>query len=280
MTRMRPLLSLRAFACAAALIHFAAQAAEPPSLPGPAEHLWRPVADESYLQEFGEQIRTEQPVKAVAVYRDAAFCVVGNSLRMLRDGALQELPAAPVDVSRLKAMGGALWAAAPDGTYRFSGDSWTKVDTNRFTDFCLHLGQVYAATLDALFKFQDGQFRNLKPASGYLSSDTTVLMEDFSQVLADPVEIGPIRRIASYSGTLYLLRDGGLALMEGKTFVPDSMDWGTLPSRNTRDMLARGSRLFIATDRGLGVLRGMAMTALRGSEGLPFEDTNLSRTGV
>jgi len=32
-----------------------------------------------------------------------------------------------------------------------------------------------------------------------------VPVEDFSQVLADPVEIGPVERIASYSGTLYLL---------------------------------------------------------------------------
>ena len=58
-----------------------------------------------------------------------------------------------------------------------------------------------------------------------MSSDATVVMEDFSQVLADPVEIGPIQRIASYSGTLYLLRPGSMALLEGKTFVPDPVDW-------------------------------------------------------
>ena len=34
-------------------------------------------------------------------------------------------------------------------------------------------------------------------------------------------EIGPVERIASYSGTLYLLRPGDLALLEGKTFVPE-----------------------------------------------------------
>src|SRR5262249_35501917 len=126
---------------------------------------------------------------------------------------------------------------------------------------------------------QNGKFVNVRPEGGYLSSDSTVVMEDFSQVLADPVSIGPIDRIASYSGTLYLLRPGSLALLEGKTFVTDPVDWGTLPSPVTRGLPAQGSRLYVTTDRGLGVLRGMAMTALRGLDGLPFEDTTCLAEG-
>jgi hypothetical protein len=97
--------------------------------------------------------------------------------------------------------------------------------------------------------------------------------------LADPVEIGPVERIASYSGTLYMLRPGKLALLEGKTFVPDIADWGALPSPVTRDLLALGSRLYVATDRGVGVLRGMALTSLRGPDGLPYEDTTCLAAG-
>src|SRR5262249_31443777 len=97
--------------------------------------------------------------------------------------------------------------------------------------------------------------------------------------LADPVEIGPVDHLASYSGTLYLLRRHELALLEGRTFVPDPVDWGALPSPVTRDMLAEGSRLYVATDRGLGVLRGMAMTTLRGTDGLPYEDTTCLAEG-
>src|SRR5262249_6989797 len=119
----------------------------------------------------------------------------------------------------------------------------------------------------------------IRPANGYLSSDSTVATEDFQQVLVDPVQIGPIDRLASYSGTLYLLRPGGVALMEGATFVPDPIDWGTLPSPVTRDLLAQGSRLYIATDRGVGVLRGMAMTSLRGADGLPYEDVTCLANG-
>ena len=50
-------------------------------------------------------------------------------------------------------------------------------------------------------------------------------------------------------------------------------DWGTIPSKTTRDALSQGPSLVVATDRGLGVLRGMSMTSLRGEQGLPFEDT-------
>jgi hypothetical protein len=147
------------------------------------------------------------------------------------------------------------------------------------TDFCLHLGQVYGATTEDLFWFENGRWVNIKPTGGYLSSDDTLVAEDFSQVLADPVRIGPVLRITSYSGTLYVLRPGGLALLEGAKFVPDPMDWGALPSPVTRDLLALGSRFYVATDRGLGVLRGMAMTALRGADGLPYEDTTCLAEG-
>ena len=70
-----------------------------------------------------------------------------------------------------------------------------------------------------------------------------------------------------------------MALLDGPKFVPDTIDWGRLPSPVTRDMLALGSRIYVATDRGLGVLRGMAMTALRGADGLPFEDTTCLAEG-
>src|SRR4029078_10091653 len=72
---------------------------------------------------------------------------------------------------------------------------------------------------------------------------------------------------------------GSLALIEGKTFVENPVDWGVLPSRGTRDLLALGSRLYVATDRGLGQLRGMALTSVRGADGLPYEDTTCLAEG-
>src|SRR6266446_6407159 len=255
-----------------------AQQPRPADMNANPRRLWKPVEDDVYLQEIGEKIPTDKPVTAVAVLSNIVHVVIGGELKTIRDGVLAESPSAPKGVSRLRSLGGALWAAADAGAFRFVGSTWEKVDAGRFTDFCLHLGQVYGATADDIFRFENNHFVNIRPLGGYLSSDPTLVMEDFSQVLPDPVQIGPVERIGSYGGTLYLLRPGRLALLDGKTLVTDCMDWGTLPSSATRDMLSL-SQLYVATDRGLAVLRGMAMTMLRGSEGLPFEDTTCLAEG-
>lgn len=249
------------------------------SLPNGAEHLWKPIPDEPYLQEIGEQIPRAKPVTSLAVCGDKLYAVVGGVLQVFENGTLRPSPGAPRDVGRLRALAGALWAATPQGAYRFAEDRWELLDARVFTDFCLHLGAVCAATTDELFTFHNGRFVSLRPSGGYLSTDSTVMREDFSQVQADPVLIGPIERINSYSGTLYLLRPGELALIEGNTFVPNPVDWGSLPSPVTRDMLTLGSRLLVATDRGLAVLRGMALTTVRGQDGLPCEDLTCLAAG-
>ena len=241
--------------------------------------LGKPVADQVYLQEVGQKFPTAQPVTAAAVHGDTLYAVAGGAVQVLRDGALHEVADAPKGVRRLRTLDGALWAATDAGVYRFADGAWNRIDERPFVDFCLHLGKVYGATRDDLFRFENGAFVSTKPESGYLSSDSTVVMDDFSQVLADPVSIGPIERIASYSGTLYLLRKEGLGLIDVKTFVPNPVDWGMLPSPNTRDMLAQGSCLYVTTDRGVAVLRGMALTALRGPDGLPYEDTTCLAAG-
>lgn len=242
-------------------------------------HLWRPVPDTPYLQEVGTQIRTPSPVTAVAVLGSKVYAVEDGALRVLNGRALENTEGAPVGIRRMKSLGGSLWAATDKATYRFSTSAWERVDERPFQDFCLHLGKIYGATRDDIFEFDSGRFVSLRPPNGYQSSDETVLTEVFEQVLVDPVELGPIDRIASCSGTLYLLRPGSLALMEGKTLVPDPIDWGTLPSPITRDLLAQGSRLCVATDRGVAVLRGMAMTSLKGMDGLPCEDVTCLAEG-
>jgi len=244
-----------------------------------AARLWNPVADTVYEQEVGEKITTAEPVTAVAVHGGSVHAVVGGVLMSLQDNKLTKVAGGPEGITRLRSVGDALWAVTPKGTFRFAGSSWEPVHDQSFKDFCLHEGQVYGATENDVFRFDGKSFTNIKPAGGYLSSDTSVVMDDFSQVLADPVEIGPVERIASYSGTLYLLRRGGLALLEGKTLVTDPVDWGSLPSPVTRDLLAQGSRLYVSTDRGLGVVRGMALTTLRGADGLPYEDTTCLAAG-
>lgn len=254
---------------------YAAQRESSPVIP----HLWSTVPDELYLQEIGSKIRTETPVEAVGYCRGRVYALVNGNVHLVDRNELKWVGSAPKALHRLRSLGGVLWASGESGTYRFDGDNWTLSAKERFVDFCTHLGVVHAATRDAIFRYGTNGFTDIKPSGGYLSSDTTVLMDDFTQVLQDPVQIGPIEHLASYSGTLYMLGGGRLALLDGKTFLPNPIDWGTLPSQNTRDMLVLGSRLYVATDRGLGVLRGMAMTSLRGPDGLPYEDTTCLAPG-
>jgi hypothetical protein len=207
-----------------------------------SHHLWKPVADDPYWQEIGQQIPTGKPVTAVAVYQESLYAVLGGGLKKLNGSALQSVSQAPAGVTRLRSVGDALWTATDHGTYRLASDKWEKVGDRTFTDFSLHLGQVYGATRDDLFRFEGRKFVSIRPPGGYLSSDSTLVAENFEQVLADPVQIGPVERIASYSGTLYMLRPGGLALLEGQTFVPDSVDWGmlSLPALSREHQLLAG----------------------------------------
>lgn len=272
-----PLLDvLRQIAAVAALAGLACACA---AAPQPAAHLWKSVPDDVYLQEVGSRILTQAPVTSIASDGEAVYAVTGGKIGRLDGGKLAEGAGAPTGVTRLLSVGGSIWALAPSGTYRLAKAEWKQVDSRPFVDLCLHLGKVYAATTDALFRLEGDRFVAAKPEGGYLSHDDTLIMDDGSQVLADPVEIGPITRIASYSGTLYILQPGRIGLIEGRTFRPDTIDWGGLPSPNTRDLLAAGSRLLIATERGVGVLRGMAMGSIRGKDGLPVDDTTCLAQG-
>ncbi len=243
------------------------------------ERRWKPVADEVYLQEFGERAPTQQPVTEIEAHGKDVYAVVGGKLMALRSGNLEAVAGAPSGITRMRSLDGSLWASTADAAYRLTDGAWKQVASNAFVDFCMHLGAVHAATRDDVYRFDGTAFKNIRPESGYLSSNSTLLMEDFTQVIADPIRIGPIERIASYSGTLYLLGGGRISLLEGITFVPDPIDWGMMPSRTGRDMLALGSRLCVATDRGVAVLRGMALTAVRGEDGLPDEDTTCLAEG-
>ena len=247
---------------------------------GPTNRLWNPVPDNIYLQELGQKIPLDTPATSIAAFNNQCYVVVEGSIHMLSGESIHPVMSGPVNVKRLKSMNGTLWALSENGIYSLKENDWQKIADLEFVDICMHLGVLHAATREEVYRLENNKFIDIKPKAGYLSSDITMLMEDGSQVLADPVQIGPIDRIASFSGTLYVLGPGGrLALFDGKIVNQDFVDWGTLPSPNTRDMLSSGSRLFISTNRGLGVLRGAALTSLKGEDGLPFEETTCLEAG-
>lgn len=244
----------------------------------PPHQLWQPVEDAVYLQEVSEKISTDTPVQSVAIFNDQIYAVIEGKIHLLKK-SFSLLSAAPEKVQRLQALDDHLWALTENGLFQFSGKTWEKMISEPVVDLCLHLGNVHAATREDILKLENGKFMNIKPEGGFLSSDITVVMADGSQVLADPVRLGPIEHIDSYSGTLYALRPGKIILLDGRVVNEYAVDWGELPSRSTNDLLAMGSRLFISTPKGLGVLRGMALTSLKGTDGLPYEQTTCLAKG-
>ena len=241
--------------------------------------LWKSQSDEVFLQEVSEIIYSDVPVTSVALKGDEFFALIGGAVYGLNDDQLARLANSPVDVNRLLYKGDMLWALSDNGLYRKNGASWDMVDSKMFVDICLHQGEIHGATRDEIFRYENGKFISLEPEGGYYSSDITMLMEDGTQLHANPVRIGPIHRIESYSSTLYVLRPGNLANFDGKVVNTNFIDWGNFQFANTTDMLSYGSRLFITTNRGLGVLRGASLYSLKGDDGLPVEDTRCVELG-
>ncbi len=241
--------------------------------------IWKPQKDEVYLQEVSGKVFTPNAVKSVAVFEGDCYALIDNEIYFLNGEELLKVEAAPGDTETLKSAGGKLWALAKGGLFSFNGSAWTKTDDRKMVDLCMHQESVHVATADEIFRVEGEKLISLKPEDGYHSSDVTMVMEDGTQVHARPVELGPVEKIASYSGTLYVLRPGELVSFDGQVVNNDFIDWGSIPSKNTRDMLSFGSRLFIATDRGLGVLRGASLYEIKGDDGLPVENTTCLEHG-
>ena len=246
---------------------------------GKPDNLWKPHPDDIYLQESVNKIVTEEEVRGIALNGSQCMALIGDKIWALDSDTLVEDEESPEGVKRLLSVGGYFWALCSSGIFRYENNIWQEIDDREYVDLCLHNGIVHAATTDEIFRFGNGSFVSIKPEGGYNSSDMTVIMEDGSQVHAEPVRLGPVTRIESYSGTLYVLEPGKLVLFDGLTVNRDFIDWGRLPSFNTRDMLSYGNRLFISTARGLAVLRGAAMSVIKGYDGLPVENTTCLARG-
>ena len=244
-----------------------------------AEHLWQPAADTVYLQEVGEKVPTDTPVTAVAVLGDTLFAVMNDTLYTLDDATFVASEGAPAKVTHLETLDDVLWVAAAGGIHRYDGKAWAQLADLPAVDFCRHQGAVHVATRDRIYRYADGAFTDIEPSDGWLTTDTTNIMPDGTQVLPNPIRLGPIQQIASYQETLYILRPRELALLEGALFNEYSIDWGAFPSDNIFDMLSYGSRIYFSTDQGVAELRGMAMTTLTGRDGLPSEDTTCVAPG-
>ncbi len=227
---------------------------------------WQPMRDDVYLQEVGRQIASAEPLTAVAVFDDQVYA--GSEQGLVRLDADQLAPVVKMSepIRRLVATRDALWAITSQGLYRFQRATWTKISAEPVTDLTEHLGQIIVSTQSRLWRVEG----------------------DALMSLVDVDAPFPMTRVISHCETLYVQGKGRLTYYDGDRIGARNVyqwssdktwDWGRLPSLNTRDGLSQASRLYIATDRGLAVLRGMSLTSIRGDQGLCYEDTTCLATG-
>lgn len=217
-----------------------------------------PIPDTVFLQEIGRQTPTRFPLTSVAVHRPDVF--VGSAEGVWRyDGATLSPGGLKAPVRRLATAGGYLWAVSSPGLFRRGGGEWTEISKRAVTDIAEHAGCVFAAEGSRLWR-----------VTGDCLTPAGTNSAPFN-----------IERLASWEETLFVEGAGRVtSFIDGRFGGLDAFgsqadmgwDWGALPSPHVRDAVAWGSRLVLATEHGLGVLRGMALTAVRGSDGLPFED--------
>jgi len=243
------------------VVHAFAPAAE-----STTQRHWQRARDEVYLQEVGRKISAPSPLTSVAVYEGKVYAGSAKGLHEVRGNELADIAAVRTPVQRLVVAGGSLWAMTSEGLLRFQNGSWNRVSGEAVNDLCEHLGEVVVAQQNRLWR----------------------VGRDALEPLVKAESPFPVSRVISHCETLYLQGAGRLTFVEGQriggqdvydSYSDQAWDWGTLPSSNIRDAVSQGNRLFLATDRGLGVLRGMSLTQLRGEQGLCYEDTTCLARG-
>ncbi len=215
---------------------------------------WKPIQDAVYQQEVGHILPTEKPVWALAVLDGTLYAGFGDGVRKLNsEGQWEALADGPADyVERMRTLGDALWVIGKEALYRFDENGWTRMAEGRFVDVVAFAGQTVVASPSGLYR-AEGDRLGVLPGGG-----------------SSP---GPIQGLSVYSETLYCLAYDRLFTFDGRTFNhQDVVEFGAFPSKDLRATLAVGSRLYVASHAGLGVLRGTAATQVLGSDGLPHEE--------
>jgi len=217
------------------------------------ETFWTPVRDEVYLQEVGHQVFADRPVWAVAVLEDVVYGGFGDGVRVLNGDSFQAVAGAPAEyVERMAVLDGYLWVMTKQGLHRFDGVTWVRIAQGLYVDLTPFGDRIIVASPSALY---------------------TVEGEQLSVIPGAERSPGPIQELAVYAETIYCLAYDRLFTFDGLEFNhTDVVDFGAFPSKDLRDLLAMGSRLYVATHAGIGILRGSAATQLLGADGLPYEE--------
>jgi len=229
-------------------------------------HRWRPVRDEVYLQEVGRKVLSDDPLNAVAVFAKMAYAGSDKGLYRLNNDKLEPVSEMGEPIRRLVTARNALWVMTGQGLHRFQEGTWKTISNEPISDLTGHLGEVIVAKGTRLWRVHG----------------------DGLEALSTKEASFAISRAISHCETLYVQGGDRLSFFNGQGFggldvysfpADQGWDWGDFPSRTVRDALSLGKQLYFATDRGLGVWRGMVLGAIRGEQGLCYEDTTCLSPG-
>ncbi len=224
------------------------------------------MPDAVYLQETGVQVESAEPIRSLAVWKDSAWAATARGVFRLDGNELVADPGISLPVDRLVPAAGSLWAITSKGLYRRNEAGWSSVGDLHVSDVAEFRGELVAAADRRLWHVERDRLVPL---------NTAVARFD-------------LLRLVPHQESLYVLGPGRMTVFAFGRFggrdaydfpADESWDWGSLPSPNTRDALSLGHRLVVATDRGLGELRGMSMMSIRGDQGLPVEDVTCLARG-
>lgn len=219
------------------------------------------VADVPYLQEVGRKIPTDFPCYSVAVHEGNVYVGTNQGLYIVSGAkALARVEGVPEGViKRLVSLPDALYVFLEAGLGRWIQGRWELLAEGDFTDAIHFRGQTVVASPTGLYTVRGSV---LEPLPNAENSPLKIL------------------RITEYAENIYCLGYDRVFLFDGKEFQTDDVvDFGQFPSKDLRDVLARGNHLVIATHHGLGILRGSAATAILGEDGLPVEETKTLAEG-
>lgn len=236
-------------------------------LPRPEHSQWKAIADSVYLQETSRHLAVGRALSAVTIYGGRVVLGDAHGVWTLEGDELRKFPsgspkAGPQEaVQRLRVLGEELWVLAGDGLWRLASQRWTHISELPLNDVCRHEGQTFAVGPGVFVLEGDGLKRLYQiPPVGRLTT---------------------FQRMISHLGTLYLHDGRHLVKFEGNGInFDDIADWGAIPrGTQLREMLSWNNRLYLATEHGLAVLRGMTWYFLQGDKGLPYEDATCLAPG-
>ena len=201
--------------------------------------------------EVGHQVRSDAAVNAVAVVGDTVYCGFDQGLKKL-DGfeAFVDVDDAPPGpILKLKTVEGVLYVFSDKAVWALRGDKWNVLATGEYFDVCAFQGKHIIVSETQLFEVKEDSLELLPNAEA-------------------PVKM---RAIAPFAETLYCMGLDRLMVYDGASIHYERVvDFGTLPSKDVRDILPMDNRLLVATYFGMAQLRGASVTQILGADGLPY----------